>query len=144
MTEERAPAGPAALAPYLLSVLRIVATFMFMASGTSKLFAFPEAMPGGATAPPGSQVWFAGVLEVFGGGLLLLGLGTRPISFVLSGMMAVAYFQFHAPRGFWPTVNGGVPAVLYCFLFLYLAAAGGGAWSLDRFCCRRPAPKPGD
>jgi putative oxidoreductase len=71
------------------------------------------------------------VLEVFGGALLLLGLFTRPVSFLLAGEMAVAYFQFHAPRGFWPTLNDGVPAVLYCFLWLFFSAAGAGPWSLD-------------
>jgi putative oxidoreductase len=72
-----------------------------------------------------------GVLEVFGGALLLFGLFTRPVAFVLSGMLAVAYWQFHAPTGFWPTMNGGVPAALYCFVLLYISAAGAGPWSLD-------------
>lgn len=76
-------------------------------------------------------VGIGGLLEVVGGGLMLVGLFTRPVAFVLSGMMAVAYFQFHAPGGFWPTVNGGVPAVLYCFVWLYFSAAGAGPWSLD-------------
>ena len=121
-----------AWAPRLQSVLRIVAAFMFVLSGTSKLFAFPVGMPpNGDTAPLLSQVGIGGVLEVVGGGLLLLGLFTRPVAFVLSGMMAVAYFQFHAPQSFWPTVNGGVAAVLYCFLWLYFSAAGAGPWSLD-------------
>ncbi len=118
-------------APQLLALLRIVAGLMFLLVGTSKLFAFPVGMPGGATAEFPSQIWLGGVLEVVGGGLLVLGLFTRPTAFVLSGEMAVAYFQFHAVNGFWPTVNGGMPAVLYCFLFLYLSAAGAGAWSLD-------------
>ena len=124
--------GWVAWAPRLLSVLRIVAAFIFVLSGTSKLFAFPEGMPPeGSTAEPFTQVWIGGVLEVVGGGLLLLGLFTRPTAFVLSGMMAVAYFQFHAPQSFWPTVNGGVAAVLYCFVWLYFSAAGAGPWSLD-------------
>lgn len=119
-------------APYLLSVLRIVAAFLFMQAGSVKLFAFPIGMPpNGGTAAVGSQIWFGAILEVFGGGLLLVGLFTRPVAFVLSGMMAVAYFQFHAPQGFWPIVNQGIEAILYCFLWLYISAAGGGPWSLD-------------
>lgn len=120
-----------ASAPKLLSVLRIVAGFLFFLAGTSKIFAFPVGMPGGLTAVFPSQVWIGGVLELVGGALLMLGLFTRPAAFVLSGEMAVAYFQFHAPSSFWPTVNNGVPAVLDCFIFLYLSAAGGGPWSLD-------------
>ena len=81
--------------------------------------------------PAVHQPWFGGVLETFGGGLLLLGLFTRPVAFILSGEMAVAYFQFHFPKGFWPTMNGGMPAVLYCFLWFYFSAAGAGPWSLD-------------
>ena len=119
-------------APQLLSVLRIVAAFMFLLVGTSKLFAFPVGMPpDGSTAKFMTQIWVGGVLEVFGGGLLLLGLFTRPVAFILSGEMAVAYFQFHSPHGFWPTVNGGVDAALYCFVWLYFSAAGAGPWSLD-------------
>ena len=118
-------------APQFLSALRIVAAFMFVLAGTSKLFAFPEPMPGGLSAPLLSQVGIGGLLEIVGGGLLLLGLFTRPVAFILAGEMAVAYFQFHAPKSFWPTVNQGVPAVLYCWIFLYLSAAGAGPWSLD-------------
>lgn len=119
-------------APYLLSVLRIVAAFMLIPAGTMKLFAFPAGMPpDGGTAPLMSQIWIGGVLELVGGALLLLGLFTRPVAFILSGMLAVAYFQFHAPQGFWPSMNGGVPAALYCFVLLYISAAGAGPWSLD-------------
>lgn len=119
-------------APQLLSVLRIVAAFLFMQVGTAKLFAFPAAvMPGGGTAPFGSLVWFAAILETFGGPLLLLGLFTRPVAFILAGEMAFAYFIGHAGLGFWPVLNQGMPAILFCFVFLYLAAAGGGPWSLD-------------
>ena len=101
-------------------------------AGTMKLFAFPAGMPpDGSTAPMMSQIWAGGILEVFGGALLLIGLFTRPVAFVLSGMLAVAYWQFHAPGGFWPTMNGGVPAVLYCFVLLYISAAGAGPLSLD-------------
>jgi putative oxidoreductase len=88
-------------------------------------------MPDGSTADLMTQIGIGGVLEIVGGGLLVLGLFTRPAAFLMSGMMAVAYFQFHAPNDFWPTVNGGVAAVLYCFLWLYFAAAGAGPWSLD-------------
>jgi putative oxidoreductase len=118
--------------PYLLGVLRIITGFLFMQYGTAKLFAFPAAlMPGGGTAPAGSLPWVAGLLEAVGGLLILLGLFTRPVAFVLSGEMAVAYFMAHAPKGFWPVLNGGAPAVLYCFVFLYLASAGAGAFSVD-------------
>jgi len=118
--------------PQLQSLLRIVAAFMFMQAGTMILFAFPTGIPpDGGTAPLMSQIWIGGVLEAFGGALLLLGLFTRPVAFILSGEMAVAYFQFHAPQGFWPIMNGGVNAALYCFVWLYFSAAGAGPWSLD-------------
>jgi len=116
------------LAPHLLSALRIAAAFTYMAHGTQKLFGFH------APGPPFrimALLGAAGMLETFGGLLLLLGLFTRPVAFVLSGQMAVAYFIQHAPRGTWPLVNGGELAVLYCFVFLYIAAAGPGPWSLD-------------
>lgn len=119
-------------APQLRSVLRIVAAFPFILSGTTKLFAFPSGVPpGGGTVPWLSQLGLGAALEVAGGALLLLGLFTRPVAFVLAGEMAVAYFQFHFPRSFWPTLNGGIPALLYCWLWLYLSAAGPGPWSLD-------------
>jgi len=125
-------------APYLLSVLRIVAAFLFMQVGTAKLFAFPGAvMPGGGTAAAGSLAWFAGVLEAFGGLFLLLGLFTRPVAFLLSGEMAVAYFKGHASQGLWPVLNGGSGAILYCFLWLYLSAAGSGPWGLDALRSRK-------
>jgi putative oxidoreductase len=118
--------------PHLLSILRIMAAFLFIQFGTAKLFALPAAiMPGGGTAPFGSLAWFAAFLEAFGGLFLLLGLFTRPIAFLLSGEMAFAYFIGHAPQGFWPVLNQGHPAVLFCFVFLYLSAAGAGPWSLD-------------
>lgn len=120
------------LAPQLRSALRIVAAFMFTLSGTRKLFAFPIGMPpDGGTAQLFSQVGLGGILETFGGALLLLGLFTRPVAFILSGEMAVAYFQFHAPQSLWPMVNNGVKAALYCFVWLYFSAAGAGPWSLD-------------
>jgi len=106
-------------APRLQSVLRIVAAFMFMLAGTMKLFAFPAGVPPkGGTVVLVSQIGLAGILETFGGALLLLGLFTRPVALLLSGEMAVAYFQVHFPRSFWPVINGGV-------------AAGAGPWSLD-------------
>jgi putative oxidoreductase len=114
----------------LRSVLRIVAAFLFIAHGTQKLFAWPvsEAQ---SVVPLVSLPGLAGVLETFGGLLLLLGLFTRPVAFVLAGEMAVAYFKTHAPRDFWPILNHGELAALYCFLFLYFAAAGAGPWSID-------------
>jgi putative oxidoreductase len=119
-------------APQILGILRIVTAALFIFSGTIKLFAYPMGMPpDGSTAPFLSQAWIGGVLEVFGGALLLVGLFTRPVAFILSGEMAVAYFQFHAPGGFWPQINGGMPAILMCFIFLYFSAAGPGPWSLD-------------
>jgi putative oxidoreductase len=118
--------------PYLLSVLRIVVAFLFMQFGTAKVFAFPAAvMPGGGTAPVGTLPWVAGMLEVFGGLFILLGWFTRPVAFLLSGEMAFAYFMGHAPQGFWPVLNQGHPAILFCFIYLYLSAAGAGPWSLD-------------
>lgn len=126
-----------ASAPYLLSIFRIVAAFLFMQVGTAKLFAFPAAiMPNGGTAPIGSLVGVAGVLETFGGLLLLVGLFTRPVAFLLSGEMAIAYFKAHAPQGFWPVLNQGAPAVFFAFLWLYISAAGPGPWSIDAL--RRP------
>ena len=111
------------------SVLRIVAAFMFMSHGMQKILGFPVA----ASHP--FQLFtltgVAGVLELFGGMLLLIGLFTRPVAFILSGEMAFAYFLAHAPQGFWPLINRGELAALYCFLFLYFAVAGGGVWSID-------------
>jgi len=118
--------------PRLLSVLRIVAASMFIQAGTMKLFAFPAGIPpNGGAVPLLSELGVAGILETFGGALLLVGLFTRPVAFVLAGEMAVAYFQFSFPQGFWPILNGGIDAALYCFLWLYFSAAGAGRWSLD-------------
>ena len=123
----------ASYAPNFKALLRLVAAFMFILAGTSKLFAFPVGMPpDNSTAQMFTQVWVGGVLEFVGGALIFLGLFTRPVAFLLAGEMAVAYFQFHAPGGFWPTVNGGVAAVLYCFVFLYIACRGGGRYSVGR------------
>ena len=116
--------------PRVLSILRIVTAFLFMQHGGQKLFGFPA--PPQAAHPLLSLIGAAGILEFFGGLLLLVGLFSRPVAFLLSGLMAVAYFMAHAPHGFWPLLNRGELAVLYCFVFLYLSAAGGGCWSLDR------------
>jgi putative oxidoreductase len=117
--------------PRLLSVLRIVAAFLVMAHGTEKWLAFP--VPRESPTVLWSLSGVAGVLELVGGFLLLVGLFTRPVAFVLSGLMASAYFIAHARVDFWPIVNRGELAALYCFVFLYLAAAGGGPWSVDRW-----------
>jgi putative oxidoreductase len=118
--------------PQFRSLLRIFASALFITNGTMKLFAFPIGMPpNNGTAELLTQTGIGGLLELVGGVLMLIGLFTRPTAFVLSGEMAVAYFQFHAPNGFWPIVNGGIPAVVYCFLFLYFSAAGAGPWSVD-------------
>ncbi len=114
----------------LLSVFRFFTAFTFIQHGTQKMFGFPAAAREPFELFTRSGV--AGILEVVGGALLLVGLFTRPTAFVMSGLMAFAYFLVHAPRGFWPLPNGGDLAIVYCFAFLYLAAAGGGKWSLDR------------
>ena len=123
--------------PRLLSVLRIIAGFMFMAHGTQKWLSFPA--PRGSPTELFSLSGTAGVLELVGGFLLMIGLFTRPTAFILSGLMAFAYFIAHAPRGFWPLLNGGELAALYSFLFLYVAAAGGGPWSVDHMLRRSSA-----
>ncbi len=116
-------------APRMLSILRIMAALLFIAHGTQKLLGFP---PSDRGMPPLLSIYgLAGTLETFGGILLLLGLFTRPVAFLLSGMMAVAYFMAHAPQGFYPANNGGDAAILFCFVFLYLFTAGPGPWSLD-------------
>jgi putative oxidoreductase len=122
----------------MLAIFRIVAGFIFITSGTTKLLGYPASpMPNSPTVALMSQMGIGSVLEIVGGTLIVLGLFTRPVAFVLAGEMAVAYFQFHFPQGFWPTANGGVAAVMYCFFFLYLMFAGAGAWSLDRVLARR-------
>jgi len=122
-------------APRILSIVRIVCGLIFMEHGTQKWLAFP---PSGKPAPAlFSLSGFGGMLELVGGALLVFGLFTRPVAFLLSGEMAVAYWMSHAPRGFFPVLNGGDAAILYCFIFLYLAFAGGGAWSLDRAIRKR-------
>ena len=113
---------------YIYSLLRIVAGFLFFQHGLPKLFGgFGSKGP----AELMSQMGLAGIIEVFGGALISLGLFTSPVAFIASGEMAVAYFQAHLPRGFWPVMNGGELAALNCFVFLYLAARGSGKWSID-------------
>ena len=117
---------------WMLSILRIISALLFMQHGAQKLFGFLASMQATSSHSLFSLLGIAGVLEFFGGPFLVFGLFTRPVAFLLSGQMAVAYFMAHAPKGFWPLQNRGDLAVLYCFVFLYMAVAGGGAWSLDR------------
>jgi putative oxidoreductase len=115
--------------PRAQGLLRIVAAFLFLQHGSAKLFDFPAM--GMSGAPLLSMYGIAGVLELVGGALLLMGLFTRPVAFILAGQMAFAYFIAHAPKGFSPLLNQGELAVVYCFLFLFFAAAGAGAFSVD-------------
>ncbi|MCR6645211.1 MAG: DoxX family protein [Terricaulis sp.] len=116
--------------PYALGALRIVAALIFIEHGTQKLFAFPAA-PEGGLPPAWSQLWIGAWIELVGGALIALGLFTRPAAFIASGTMAVAYWMFHAPASFYPVLNGGDAAILYCFVFLLLVFAGPGAFSVD-------------
>lgn len=144
MPDENIVARWRSWAPQFQSILRIVAAFLFIQFGTAKLVALPGSiMPGGGTVPVGSLAWFAGVIEAVGGSLLLLGLFTRPVAFLVSGEMAIAYFHGHAPNGFWPVLNGGHPAVLFCFVWLFFSAAGAGHWGLDAVLKRRTARAAG-
>jgi putative oxidoreductase len=117
-------------APRMLSVLRIVVALLFIEHGMQKLFGFPPPI-GGEGPPLFSLLGLAAVLEFFGGLLILVGLFTRPVAFLLAGEMAFAYFMAHAPKSFFPALNGGDAAILFCFVFLYLCVAGAGAWSID-------------
>jgi putative oxidoreductase len=118
-------------APYMLALLRIMTALLFIEHGTMKLFGFPpSAEAAGASGLP-PLILVAALLEVVGGLLLLIGLFTRPVAFILSGEMAVAYFMAHAPQSFFPIHNNGDSAILFCFVFLYLFFAGPGAWSID-------------
>lgn len=123
-------------AAYLL--LRVITGLLFAESGSLKLFGwFGGMLPHVGAAQFGTQPWIGGVLEVFGGVLIALGLFTRPVAFVLAGEMAVAYWQFHAPKAFFPVLNHGEPAILFCFIYLFMAAYGGGDWSLDALIRRK-------
>ena len=123
-----------------LTFLRILVGFMFLLHGAQKLFGLLGGFGGqeGATAPLLSLMGFAGILEFFGGLAILLGLFTQPVAFILSGEMAVGYFMAHFPRSFWPVVNRGETAVLYCLIFLLLATTGGGSLSLDSLFKKKP------
>jgi len=131
MTKSNLSARWRTWSPHLLSLLRIVAAGLFMLHGTMKLFAFPAGAGNGATVNLFSEIGLAGILETFGGAMLLIGLFTRPVAFVLSGQMAVAFFQAHAHKGFWSAITGGELAMLYCFIWLFFSAAGGGPLSVD-------------
>jgi len=122
---------PRSFTPALLSVLRIVTGLLFLEHGSGKLLGFPHGLPFLDKMPAG-LLYFTGTLELVGGILIVLGLFTRPAAFVLSGFMAVAYFMAHFPMSFFPAINFGEPAILFCFVFLYLAAAGPGPWAIDK------------
>ena len=124
-----------AWSPRVLSVLRIVTALLFLQHGTAKLLGFPH-VADFANLQLASLLGVSGILELVGGLLMLIGLFTRPTAFILSGMMAVAYFLAHASQGFYPLLNQGELAVLYCFVFLYLSVAGGGPWSVDAMRAR--------
>lgn len=128
-------------APWAHAALRIMTALLFLQHGLQKLFGFPVASPRGI-ADPLSFMGFAGALEIVGGALVLVGLFTRPAAFILAGQMAVAYFIAHAPRGFYPIVNEGELAIMFCFVFLFLSASGAGALSLDARRAAASAPNP--
>jgi putative oxidoreductase len=134
-TVNRAPSSftilPRSLAPAIHSIFRIVTGLLFLEHGTGKLLGFPHGLPYVDQMPTG-MLYFTGTIELIGGLLIVLGLFTRPVAFVLSGFMAVAYFMAHFPMSFFPAINFGEPAVLFCFAFLYLAAAGPGPWAIDK------------
>lgn len=122
-------------APHALSMLRIITGLLFMEHGMQKLIGFPPSAHGSPALV--SLLGLAGILECFGGALVALGLFTRPVAFILAGEMAVAYFMVHIERSFFPILNGGELAILFCFVFLYFVFAGGGVWSFDRLRQRR-------
>jgi putative oxidoreductase len=124
--------------PHVLALLRIITALLFLEHATMKFFQFPAPIPG-VTYPLPAIMLVAGTIEMVTAGLVTLGLFTRIASFIASGEMAAAYFMAHAPHGFWPALNMGEPAVLFCFIYFYLAFAGGGAWALDNIV--RPTSK---
>ena len=133
-----AESTPSRATELALTGLRLISGFLFMPHGVQKLFGLLGGMGGsGATASFPGVLWWAGVFEFFGGLCIVLGVLTRLIAFLLSGQMAVAYFMSHAPRGFWPLVNRGELAVLFCFIFLLLAAVGGGPYTVERLWRKR-------
>ena len=138
MTSDGARSG---ISHFFLNALRIVTGFLFFQHGLPKMFGI---LGRDAPAEFPTLIWWAGVLEVVGGTLIVLGLFTRPVAFVLAGEMAVAYFRMHAPQGFWPILNGGELAALYCFVYLFLAANGGGAFSLDGLLAARRRSRAAD
>jgi putative oxidoreductase len=143
MGEDQAMSGTAALRsewePRVLSIVRIVVGLLYLQHGLSKFFNFPIPFPAGQPAMF-TLYWFAGIIEVFGSLLLILGLFTRAAAFIMSGEMAIAYFYVHMPRGgFFPLANGGDSVILYCFIFFYFFVAGGGCWSVDELLSRRSA-----
>ena len=129
---------PARLSPHVLSLLRIMAALLFLEHGLSRMVGFPSLLP----APPVfTMYWFAGAIELAGGILLTLGLFSRLSALIMSGEMAFAYFLSHAPHGFYPIINRGDGAILYCFVFFYIAFAGPGPWSLDAFIASSRGPR---
>ena len=126
----------------MLSVLRIVTALLFLSHGLSKIFGIP--MSSASFPSPWTLLWIAGMLELIGGALLLIGLLSRPVAFLLAGEMAVAYWLVHAPDNFWPVLNGGEAAILFCFIFLYVAMRGPGPWSVDALLGRKRAAEGPD
>jgi putative oxidoreductase len=126
----------------MLSILRIVAGAVFITFGTMKVFNVPPLPAGMPPIPLMSEAGFAGMLEIIGGPLIVIGLLTRPVAFILAGEMAIAYFQGHFPQSFWPSVNQGTPAILYCFIYLYFVFAGPGPWSVDAMIARSKGGNP--
>ena len=122
---------PAAWTPYLQAILRIMTGLLFFEHGTGKILGFP-AMPGAEHMMPHGMLLFTGAMELIGGALFVVGFLTRPVAFVLSGFMAAAYFMAHFPAGFFPVLNHGELAILFCFVFLYFAAAGSSVWAIDK------------
>jgi len=128
------------VAPYVLSLVRIMVALLFLEHGLSKLLGFPA---NGPTRELFTLGWYSGTIELVTGGLLTIGLATRAAAFIASGEMAFAYFLSHAPKGFFPMLNGGDAAILYCFIFFYFVFAGGGPLSLDGALTRRGAGEGG-